>query len=341
MDELARMDTLGELLLVQASEVTVRWLRFTGVDPRRNLATQVAAVQVGQGRIAQAFPPKWIANVQIVDDMFDNSGFDFPYIGGGRGEYRVARGWADVRGRESRTSAVSRSRGTRSGTSTPTPVACRRTAAATRGTASSSRTTPSRGTRYRSSWALQASVADRDADHWQHDHPEQHGTTTVTGTGGSGISIDSNATNGTIDHTLIEDNTISGPATLLLIQAAATVPPGQRCRRCDLEHTDRQQRDQPHRSGGAGGIGLIGGDSTASPPEPHIRRHDRERHHRQRPETRSFSARSRTDPARAATRSPTSSSATRSSTSRPAYPSCEPGVAGGGVNQPRTCSRTR
>src|SRR5271166_6240340 len=42
---------LGELLLVQASEVTVRWLRFTGLDPRRNLASQIAAVQVGQGRI--------------------------------------------------------------------------------------------------------------------------------------------------------------------------------------------------------------------------------------------------------------------------------------------------
>lgn len=81
----AQMNKLGELLLVQASEVTVRWLRFTGVDPRRNLATQVAAVQVGQGRIAQAFTPKWIANVQIVDDVFDNTGFDFPYIGSGGG----------------------------------------------------------------------------------------------------------------------------------------------------------------------------------------------------------------------------------------------------------------
>jgi hypothetical protein len=75
----AARGTLGELLLVQASEVTVRWLRFTGVDPRLvpSRLGRAAAVVVRQGRnegIASSPGPRRIANVQIVDDVFDNRG---------------------------------------------------------------------------------------------------------------------------------------------------------------------------------------------------------------------------------------------------------------------------
>ncbi len=90
-------------------------------------------------------------------------------------------------------------------------------------------------------------------------------TTTVTGTGGSGISIDSNARNGTIDQTLIEDNAISGPATLLLIQAAATVPPLSGAGDV-ISNTQIINNVLNPTATGAGGIGLIGGDSTTSPP---------------------------------------------------------------------------
>ena len=73
---LAQPATMGELLLVQASEVTVRWLRFTGVDPTQNPQGRQAAVIVRQGANG-ALPvspgPPQIANVQIVDDVFDNT----------------------------------------------------------------------------------------------------------------------------------------------------------------------------------------------------------------------------------------------------------------------------
>ena len=73
--------TLGELLLIQASEVTVRWLRFTGVDSRRNPQLRQAALIVRQGQNTSApFSPgpRRIANVQIVDDVFDNRGVTLP-----------------------------------------------------------------------------------------------------------------------------------------------------------------------------------------------------------------------------------------------------------------------
>ena len=66
------------ILLVQASEVTVRWLRFTGVMPYRNPASQEFAVHVAPGPYVHQKNtppgPRQIANVQIVDNVFDNSG---------------------------------------------------------------------------------------------------------------------------------------------------------------------------------------------------------------------------------------------------------------------------
>ena len=48
--------SLNELLYVEASEVTVRWLRFTGVDPRRNPTGRVTAVVVRPGAYMHGAP---------------------------------------------------------------------------------------------------------------------------------------------------------------------------------------------------------------------------------------------------------------------------------------------
>jgi len=77
----ARMGRLGDLLLVQASEVTVRWLRFTGVDEMLNPKSNITALSVEEGHANTGSPwpaSKLIANVQIVDDVFDNRGFTLP-----------------------------------------------------------------------------------------------------------------------------------------------------------------------------------------------------------------------------------------------------------------------
>jgi hypothetical protein len=66
------------VLLVRASEVTIRWLRFTGVMPYSNPASQEYAVRVAPGPFAYLTgtprSPRQIANVQIIDNVFDNSG---------------------------------------------------------------------------------------------------------------------------------------------------------------------------------------------------------------------------------------------------------------------------
>ena len=63
----------GELLLVQASNVTIRWLRFTSV----NDSTQLGALDVIPGRSNGTHPstgPLKIANVQILDNIFASHG---------------------------------------------------------------------------------------------------------------------------------------------------------------------------------------------------------------------------------------------------------------------------
>jgi len=63
-----------ELLLIQASEVTVRWLRFTGLRPNKASGRE-PAVLVQPGPTGGYPPgPRTIADVAITDDAFDNSG---------------------------------------------------------------------------------------------------------------------------------------------------------------------------------------------------------------------------------------------------------------------------
>jgi len=271
-----RMGKLGELLLVKASEVTIRWLRFTGLDPRRNLAEQLAAVQVGQGRLERGSPPKWIgiANVQITDNVFDNTGFDFPYTGNSNGStgklanaVMVGTQGTPV-GENTHISGVMIARNTFRHFN---PDACGVLAASSGDTVSgvvildntfAGNEIPielgigGNASRLTGSQIIGNTITPNST------------TTTVPGTGGSGISIDSNARNGTINQTLIEDNVISGPGGLLLLDAEDTVAgyvgpiPGSDV----TSNTQIINNVLNNTAAGGGDIGIVGGQTTSSPP---------------------------------------------------------------------------
>jgi len=267
----ARMDRLGELLLVQASNVTIRWLRFTGVDEMLNPTTEITAVSVGSGRVAQhgvnaphwsTKAPKLIANVQIVDDVFDNSGFTLPPAKpGGPASDGVMVGTNGTDDANTHISGVMIARNR---------------------------------FRYFNNDALGVlestggntanGVVIKDNTFEENEIPIElaiggnasrltgtriiGNTLTKSGISGGGISIDSNARNGTIDQTLIEDNAISGPAGLLGIQTEATVPGivGPSPAGDVISNTQIINNVLSPTATGATGIGLIGGDRTTSPP---------------------------------------------------------------------------
>ncbi|MGZ4280494.1 MAG: choice-of-anchor Q domain-containing protein [Gaiellaceae bacterium] len=269
----AKKGALGELLLVQASNVTIRWLRFTDLDPRRNHNTQVAAVQVGQGRIAHAFKPKSVANVQIVDDVFDNSGFDFRYTGSGGGNTgMLADGlmvgtWGTPAGANMHISGVTIARNTfryfnndACGVLEASSGDAGRSVVILDNTFEGNEIPIELGIggnapRLTGSKIIGNTITPRDP----HD---------TSGFGGSGISIDSNARNGTIDQTLIEDNAISGPSGLLLIQAEAAIPGlvGPKPGGDVISNTQIINNVLNPTATPAGGIALIGGNTTTSPP---------------------------------------------------------------------------
>ena len=71
------------LLLIQASEVTVRWLRFTGVKPTGHGWEAAMIVRPGtENNPGTSAGPKTVAGVQIEDNVFDNRGITFPAYGG-------------------------------------------------------------------------------------------------------------------------------------------------------------------------------------------------------------------------------------------------------------------
>ena len=63
----------AEALLVQASDVTVRWLRFTGIEGGPRTSEQAVFVQAG--KVPGGSPGRQaVANVRIEDNVFDNRG---------------------------------------------------------------------------------------------------------------------------------------------------------------------------------------------------------------------------------------------------------------------------
>jgi Divergent InlB B-repeat domain len=264
----ARRNKLGELLLVQASEVTVRWLRFTGVNEMLNPTTQIAAVSVGAGRVGPPSPiPKLIANVQIVDNVFDNRGFTLPIAKAtGPASDGVMVGTDGAQGANTHISGVMIARNTFRDFNNDALGVLEATSGDT-----ANGVVILDNTFEGNEIPIELGVGGN--------RPRLTGTriigntitagnTTGSGITGSGISIDSNARNGTIDQTLIEDNAISSQQGPLLIQAEATVPGivGPSPAGDVISNTQIINNVLSPTATGAGGIGLIGGDRTTSPP---------------------------------------------------------------------------
>lgn len=70
------------LVLVHASEVTIRWLRFTGVSPVRESALAMVVGPGWESDPKSSLHPASIANVRIEDNVFDQRGFSFTATSG-------------------------------------------------------------------------------------------------------------------------------------------------------------------------------------------------------------------------------------------------------------------
>jgi hypothetical protein len=197
---------LFELLLVQASEVTVRWLRFTGVYPRPPFVHEPAvAVRPGwRHGVGPALGPRRIANVQIVDDVFDNRGITFPVTVGPIPDGLLVGNYPGPNSPDVASAHVSGITIARNtflhyvGDGDAVGVWAEAAGATVQGVVVQDNTFDQN--------EIPIELVDR------YNAPRLAGTrivgNTITG-GGGAITLDGNATNGTIDGTLIEDNVIS------------------------------------------------------------------------------------------------------------------------------------
>ena len=210
----ARLNTLDELLLVQGSEVVVRWLRFTGMNPTGNHTFQEPAIYVigGQGFALTPGPtrPK-LANVQIVDDVFDSRSISFSdqNMVGPSGVIVFA-------GPNAHMSGITIARSTflhQTGSSDSVGVWAN-----------------SSGARI-SDVLVESNTFDQDANAVEladtKRGPRLSGTRIIGNTitrGGNGITLNGNAENGAIDGTLIEGNSISNTSLAINLDACAFDP---------------------------------------------------------------------------------------------------------------------
>jgi len=209
--------SLMNLLYVQASDVTVRWLRFTGMDARRACCGRVTAVVVWPGRYMAAPPyppgPSLITNVQIVDNVFDNT--EIPSLPNGPNDpqskavYVGTQNGGLIGGANTRISGVTIARNTFTNYGDDAVGVLETNAGATAdGIAILNNTFTNNEVPIELGLAGNASRIT--------------GTQIIgnTITGDAGIALDTVAVNGTIDQTLIEDNTIAS-AVLLDTSAGA------------------------------------------------------------------------------------------------------------------------
>ena len=273
----ARKNKLGELLLVQASNVTVRWLRFTGVNEMLNPTTEIAAMCVGSGRVAQhgvdAPPwstnaPRLIANVQIVDDVFDNSGFTLPVAKpGGPAANALMVGTNGFSGANTHISGVLIARNTFRYFNNDSLGVLEATGGNTGNAIVIKDNTfvgdelpielglGGEGSRLTASQIIGNTIVP--------------GSTAVPGINGAGITLDSHARYGTIDQTLIEDNVVSGAAGGLVgigAEAAAPGIVGPSPAGDAISNTQIIDNVINPTTPGASGLDLSGGNTTTSPP---------------------------------------------------------------------------
>ncbi len=207
----APLNTLDELLLVQRSEVTVRWLRFTGMNPTGNHTYQEPAIYViaGQGFALTPGPTRQrLTNVQIVDDVFDSRDISFSNKNtvGPSGVIVFAGSNAQMNG-------ITIARNTflhETGSSDSVGIWANSSGARISGV------------------TIEDNTFDQDANAvelaFSKKSPRLSGTRIVGNTitrGGNGITLDGNAMDGAIDGTLIEGNSISGTSLALNLDACA------------------------------------------------------------------------------------------------------------------------
>ena len=210
----APLNTLDELLLVQGSDVVVRWLRFTGMNPTGNHTFQEPAIYVigGQGFALTPGPTRrQLANVQIVDDVFDSRGITFSNTSlvGPSGVIVFA-------GPNAQMSGITIARNTflhETGSSDSVGVWAN-----------------SSGARIKNV-VVEGNTFDQDANAvelaYTKRSPRLSGTRIVGNTitrGYHGVTIDGNAENGTIDDTLIDGNSISDTNLAINLDACAFDP---------------------------------------------------------------------------------------------------------------------
>lgn len=273
----ARRNRLGELLLVQASNVTVRWLRFTGVNEMLNRTTETDTVSVGSGRVALhgVDAPHWstkapglIANVQVVDDVFDNSGFTRPAAKpGGPASNGVMVGTNGFSDANTRISGVLIARNTfryfnndALGVLEATGNNAANHVVIEDNTFAGDEIPIELGNGGNASSLTGSQIIGNTI------FPSN---TAATGIGGSGITIDGHAHNGTIDHTLIEDNAISSPVggpIRIIAEAAAPGIVGPSPAGDVISNTQIINNVINPTTSGAGGLSLTGGNTTTSPP---------------------------------------------------------------------------
>jgi hypothetical protein len=243
----------GELLLVQASEVTVRWLTFASVY----YSTQLGALDVIPGRSDGTPPstgPLKIANVQILDNVFAT------YGGGITVPAPVAQGVFIGNSYVANThvSGVTIARNTFLGPSSDGVLV---------------------GTDNSGSTAQGVVIEDNTFDGNEFavelgeagNSPRQEGTQIIhnTITGGSiGITLNESATNGVIDNTLIQGNVISGvQGNAFNLDAAAYDPSLPGMTGSDVISNTQIINNAIHANyAGQAGIRLSGGNIASSSP---------------------------------------------------------------------------
>ncbi len=235
----------GELLLVQASEVTVRWLSFTSAP------TQLGGLDVIPGQNNSAPPsigPLKIAHVQILDNVFTS------YGGAAEGVFIGNSYFANAH-----VSGVTIARNT---FLVPSGVGGEGVLVGTDNSGGTAQGIVIEDNTFTGNeWAVELGENGNG--------PRQEGiqiiNNTITG-GAIGITLDSSATNGTIDGTVIDGNVISGAQLALNFDAETPLQPGGTSGSDVISNTQIVNNVIRANSAKNAGIYIAGGSTTSSPP---------------------------------------------------------------------------
>ena len=254
--------TTDELLLVQASEVTIRWLRFAGLH-RGNPTGRMEAVVVRPGWEEGGFSspgPRTIAGVQVTDDVFDNRGNTSP----GANALIVGTIFGISAGANRRVSGVTIAHDSFLGYATDTALGIWADGSGT----SIGAVTIERNSFYGDLYAIELSEGGNG--------PRQDGEQIVGNAivGGGvpnaiGVSVNTtNATNATIAGTVIEGNTITGVDGTAINVDAEVFNPGMGSSASGDAVADTQIANNLIRAGQGTDVGIYisGGDLTAPSP---------------------------------------------------------------------------